>query len=80
MEKELARHIAATAFRSAVQLSEMIPLLKAHCDEAEFKTFVKAIATANATIHLEIDNRIYAQHPELEQEFEAKIKKYGRLI
>jgi hypothetical protein len=80
MDKDLARHVATTAFRSAVQLSDMIPLLKQHCDEAELKTFVKAIATANATIHIEIGNRIYAAYPELEQELENSIQKYGKLI
>lgn len=80
MDKALAQHVAATAFKSAAQLSDMIPILKAHCDEVEFATLARAIATANATIHTEIGNRIYAQYPELEQELEAKIRKYGRLI
>ena len=63
MDKELARHVAATAFKSA-----------------EYQTLLKAIATANAAIHLEIGNKIFGQYPELEQEFDAKIKKYGCLI
>jgi hypothetical protein len=80
MDKELARHVAATAFRSAVELSDMLPILKEHCDKSENETFLKAIASASAAIHLEIGKKVFAQYPDLEHEFEARIKTFGRLI
>jgi hypothetical protein len=80
MDKDLARHVVATASRSSAQLNELIPLLKAHCEDSEYRTLLKAIATAMATIHLEIDEPVYAQYPDLKQERDANIKKYGKLI
>jgi hypothetical protein len=80
MDKDLAKFVAATARRSSVELTDLVPTLKGHCDEPEYQALLKAIATATATIHFEIEKKIFAQYPELEQEFEAKIRKYGRLI
>jgi len=80
MDKELARHVAATAFRSAVELSDMLPILKEHCDASEYEMFLKAIASASAAIHFEIEKKVFDQYPELEKEIESRVKKYGRLI
>lgn len=80
MDRELAQLIAKTAFRSGTDLTDMVPMLKEHCEDSEYQTFLRAIATASATIYLEIEKIIFAQYPELENEFGITIKKYGRLI
>lgn len=80
MDKELARYVARTAFQSAAELNDLIPFLKEFCGEDDFVTYEKAIASASAGIGIEILKRVFSEFPDLETEFEDKIKKYGKLI
>ncbi len=80
MEKELARHLALTAWRSFTDLARVIPLLQRHCTDAERQTYVKAIGAAGASINEEILDRVFAAHPDLKQDLEAKIAKYQKWI
>lgn len=80
MDKDLAKDVATRGFMAMSQLTELLPVLKQHCDEAEYKTFLRAIGAVSASISTEIIHRTFAEHPEIEKEFEAKITKYGRLI
>lgn len=80
MNIDVARHVIRALFRSGRELEDLIPLLKENCETSEYEVYVKAIATALASIHLEIGNRITASHPALEQEIESTIKKYGRYL
>src|SRR5262245_27431103 len=66
MDKELARHIVRTAFRSSGDLEELVPLLRHHCGEEEARTYEWAIAGAIADIHRELTVRVFASFPELE--------------
>ena len=54
MDKELATYISKVAFRSASELNDLIPLLKKHCNEEEYKLFARAIAETSAKINLKI--------------------------
>lgn len=80
MNIDVARHVIRALFRSGRELEELIPLLKENCEADEYQVYVKAIATAIASIHLEIGNRVTASHPGLEQEIESTIDKYDRYL
>jgi hypothetical protein len=80
MEKELAWHLIRATFRSTAELQALIPLLKEHCGEKEYKIYGRALARAIDKINVELANRIFSSHPELKAEVESKISKYGRVI
>lgn len=80
MNKEISRHVVQVAFKSANQLSELLPLLKNHCEDEEYQVLRKAIATVSATIHIEIVNEIFSKDIALKNEVEDKIRKYGKII
>lgn len=77
MEKELAKFLAVTAFRSAADLGNLVPFLQ-ECDEAERREFGIALATASAEINRQVLQKIFALHPDLADEFDQKIQKFGR--
>lgn len=77
MDINMARHVIRTCFRSGRELETLLDLLKEHCDAQEYKSYATAIATAIASIHVEVVNRITDSHPGLEDEMEAVISKYG---
>lgn len=80
MERELAYHVAMVAFRSSANLNELVPLLRAFCDESEYKIFLESITAVSADISYNILKKIYDEHPGIEQDFEDRIEKYGFLI
>jgi hypothetical protein len=57
---DVARHVIRAAFRSAGELDSLLSLLKAHCTADEYTTYAKAIATAIASIHLEVMDKATA--------------------
>lgn len=77
LNKELARIIGVTAFRSAADMGHLVPLLKEHCSDEERKTYGIAIATAMASIRAEVLCKIFAEFPELEVDFDRQIMEYG---
>jgi len=80
MERELAKHVVVTGFRSSSVLQELIPLLKKHCNPDEYEQFAKAIASVIAETSLEILNPIFQKYPDLKEEVDKKIDKYGKFI
>lgn len=80
MDVQVGRHIVRACFRSGGELERLLDLLKEQCPPDEYHSFAKAIATAVASIHIEIVNRVTDIHPELEKEMEATISKYGRYL
>ena len=77
MDINLARQVARSAFRSSRELGNLIPVLKQTLDADEFQIYSKAIATAIATIQVEVVNRVTTAHPGLEAEIEDSIEKKG---
>jgi len=65
---DVARHVIRAVFRSEHELGNLLELLENHCDETEYKIYAKAIASAIASINLEVMNRIIDAHPGLEAE------------
>ncbi len=80
MDKDLAKHIATVAYKMQSPLQELLPVIKEHCSPQEYTSYLKATAKVMATINMEITNKIFAQYPEIETEFDRKIKKYGRIV
>ena len=80
MDIEVARHTVRIAFRSARELESLLSLLKSHCSPDEYQIYAEAIATAIASIHLEVVNRVIASHPGLEAEIDSDINKHGRYL
>jgi hypothetical protein len=80
MDKDLASHVVRVAFRSATQLSELLPLLENHCTESEYDTYEKAIADIVGRIGIDLVHRVYAAFPGLEQEFKNRLEKYRAVI
>ena len=78
MDKELAKIVALTAFRSSADINNLIPMLKEHCSEDECRDFGIAIATASTEINLQILQKVFAMYPELSVEFDQQVRKYGR--
>jgi hypothetical protein len=80
LDKDLAHHVAMTAWQSFGKLERLIPLLRKHCGQDEFKIYLKAIAVAGSTIHHEILDRVICEHPELEKDLDEKVAKYQKWI
>ena len=77
MDRQLARHVVISAFHSMSYLTDLLPILKAHCDPQEFEIFRNAIASVAGNISIDIIGKVFTAHPDLEQEIEENVKKYG---
>jgi hypothetical protein len=80
MDRELAKHVIAVGFHSLSLLESLIPILKQHCGKDEYAKYLKAIGAISAEVTTEIFNEIFKDYPDLEEEVENKIKKYGQFI
>lgn len=77
MDREVAQIIATTASRVAAELASLVPFLKEHGEGAKDDEVKTAIATAIYEVG-SIYMTIFKQYPDLEAEFDARVKKYGR--
>jgi hypothetical protein len=80
MDRELAYCVARTAFRSAADLSGLVPLLHKHCSPEEASLYISAVTTAVGEIHSRVLNLVFHYYPDIEKEFSEKINKYNQLI
>jgi hypothetical protein len=80
MEKEVAKHVAASALRCATQLSQIIPFAKTHCSADEYTSLAKRVASAMHAIHEEIFEPALAGHPDLKREIEDSLQKFGVVV
>jgi hypothetical protein len=80
MDRDLAKHVITVGFHSLSLIEGLIPVLKEHCDDAEFQEYLKSIGMVIAEVGLEVFNKIYRQYPDLKIEVEEKIDKYGKFI
>ena len=78
MDKEVARFIANTAFRSSANLADLVPFMQAYCSAEEQKKYTIAIATAMASIQQEVLGKLYKDFPDIEEDFQRQVEKYGR--
>ncbi len=80
MDEDLAKHVATATFRAMSELTNLVPLLKQHCNAAEYEPYLKAIASVTGLASSALLHKVFLAHPEIEKEFDAKIAKYGKLI
>jgi hypothetical protein len=80
MTEDLARLVALTAFRSSADLGNLVPILKQHCSEEEYRDFLDAITHAMTTIDLSVTRKAKALIPGIEAEWDAKVAAYGRVF
>ena len=80
MDRELARHVIGIGFHSLSLLESVLPVLKAHCSGEEYLKYLNAMAAVSAEAATQIFGEIYREHPDLEVEVAAKIKKYGQFV
>lgn len=80
MEKVLAKHVVVQSFLAADKMTSLVPLLREHCGEDEYRAIAMAIARSAAGIKSEIIDLIYAQHPEIEQEIDRDMERYDRVL
>jgi len=77
MDREIAQMIVGTASRAAMEIGNLMPLLKQHGDGEKDNPVRQAIASAVYEVGL-IYDQVFAQHPDLRQEIEARLNKYRR--
>lgn len=80
MDRELAKHAVINGFRSMSDVTDLLPLLQAHCSAEEYSTYRAAITDIAGTIVTKILNPIFAAQPGLEQEVEASVNKYTKIL
>ena len=80
MDQAVARLLAKTAFRAAKEMTELLPLLKAHLEADAYRERARAIADAVHGINRALLDPALAAHPDLDAEISASIEKYDRFI
>ena len=80
MNKDLARQMIRLNFRCSRELQELMVLLKEQLSADEYKNHAKNIATAIAATGEALTNTALSSFPELENEIEANLSKYGRFL
>jgi hypothetical protein len=80
MNIDLALHMVRAALRSSRELSDLLPFLKDNASKQEFDRYAKAIATAIASIQLEVVNKLTDDCPGLEEKIDSDVTKFGRLL
>jgi hypothetical protein len=78
MDLDVARQVVRATFRSSTSLTDLLPVLKAHCPPEEYQAFARAIAAVVGEAGLQLLNRVFAEHPELEAEVDEAIARDGR--
>jgi len=77
---DLARHLLRVDFRCTRDLQDALQLLKEQLPEPAFRAYAEPIAAAIAAVGNALSNRVIAEHPELEQEIDASLATYGRIL
>ena len=80
MNREIAMHVAVTGFRCSASLHHLIPLLREHCEEEEYREYFEMIVKITADISLCLLDKLYDEHAEIESVIHERVKKYGILI
>jgi len=78
MDRQLARILVSTGFRSSRELGELLQMLKSQCSADEYERLKPPIADAIAKITNATFDPAFAAYPDLRDEVEAQIAKYGR--
>jgi hypothetical protein len=77
MDREVAQILATTASRVAAELASLVPFLKEHAEGQKDDSVAHVIASAIYEVG-SIRQAAFDQHPDLKNEFETRVKRYGR--
>lgn len=80
MDANVARHLIRVAFRSTAELQSVLALLKEHCAADEYKEYARAIASAIHAVNTEVLDRVLASQPQLREEIDRDMTKFGRFL
>jgi hypothetical protein len=80
MDKDLAREIIRTSYRSGNELGALIGVLKARCNAEDHKYFARQVAMAIDGIHVALVDKVLSRYPELATEMEANLARTGRVM
>jgi hypothetical protein len=80
MDKDVARQIIRTSYRSGLEFQGLIGLLKSQCSAEDYKYFSQRIAAAIDGIHVSLVDTVVARFPELEKEMEANLARTGKVM
>jgi hypothetical protein len=61
-------------------ITDLLPLLKEHCTADEYSAYRSAITDLAGVIVTEVINPAFAGQPGLEQEIEASVNKYLKIV
>jgi hypothetical protein len=80
LDRKLAKHAVVTGFQSMSDVTNLLPLLQKHCTPEEYSAYRSAITDLAGAITTQIINPAFADQPGLEQEVEASVNKYLKII
>ena len=80
MNIDIARHVTRAVFRCTRELGSLVPFLKENVGAEEYEGYAAAIATAIDAIQHNVLTKLESEHPGLEAEIEASVKKYERYL
>jgi hypothetical protein len=80
VDRELAKHVVVAGFRSMSDITGLLPLLQKHCTADEYLAYRSAITELAGAIVAQIINPAFAGQPGLEQEVEASVNKYQKVL
>jgi len=80
LDRELAKHVVVTGFRSISEVTDLLPLLKVHCTADEYSAYRSVLTDLAGTIVTQIINPVFAGQPGLEQEVESSVNKYLKIL
>ena len=81
MDEELARHLVKTAFKSASDLTVLYQMINEFCDDEDIKeSLKKPLLKIITELGTEFNNQITDEYPQIQEEIDNSIKKYGILI
>ena len=81
MNEELARHIVKTAFKCSSEFTDLYALINELCEDEELKEKLKqAILKIIGEIGYKFNKQLTDIHPNIQNEIDESIEKYGFLI
>jgi len=79
MKKEVARLLVNCAMNISVELESIVPLLKRHASTEEEREFTGKILGIIENLNTELLRPLYNKFPEMEQEVQFLMDKFGRI-
>lgn len=80
MDKDLAREVIRTAYRSGNELGALVGVLKARCNAEDYQYFARQVAMAIDGIHVALVDKVLSRYPDLEAEMQANLARTGKVM